>query len=469
MKVLFILPSAKSKYFDLDYHHGIAQLSSCLKKDGHETGLLVLSDFNPKVIHKKIQATKPDLLAYSFTSDHATLAKQAMEYTKRYGIYTLAGGVHTTMLPADIIEHCDAVCIGEGENALRDVANGKSVKEIPNLWVHRDGTVVKNETRPFLQDLDALPFSDRVLFDYQKSLDQDHRADFMAGRGCPFHCSYCVNDRLKKVAKGSYVRWHSPGYMIKEIKSVLENYDRIESICFQDDTFAMNIAWLDEFTSMYKQYIGMPFVCNLRVSTVTHQTVDLLSEAGCIEARIGIEQGNEELRYQMLRRKMDNKKIIQTIDMIKKANIQVFVYNMVGIPGETKETIQETIALNRQIKPDKLHVSMFRPYPGTALYDYCETNDLLSSKTTSSYFEPISTVQLPTISSSELEYYFRIFRVAVTYPRLTPIASFLAKIKLGKQTRLYDVLFKTALSVYFFTRAKLPKWMKKPLFKKIKA
>jgi radical SAM superfamily enzyme YgiQ (UPF0313 family) len=469
MKVLFILPSEKSKYFELDYHHGIAQLSSCLKEDGHKTELKVLSSFNPKTIDDTIKKSKPDLLAYSFTSDHAVLAKQVMNHTKHYGITTLAGGVHATMAPADIIAHCDAVCIGEGEQALRDVANGKSVEEIPNLWVHRDGTVIKNNTRPFLQNLDALPFSDRALFDYQKSLDQDHRADFMAGRGCPFHCSYCVNDKLKKVARGNYVRWHSPGYMIKEIKSVLENYDRIESICFQDDTFAMNVSWLDEFASIYKQQIGMPFVCNLRVGSINKQIVDLLSEAGCIEARIGIEQGNEELRHHMLRRKMDNQKIIQTVDMVKKAGIQVFAYNMVGIPGETRETIQETIALNRQIKPDKLHVSMFRPYPGTALYDYCVQNDLFSSKTTSSYFEPIATVQLPTISTSELEYYFRIFRVAVTYPRLTPIASVLAKIKLGKQTRLYDILFETALSVYFFTRAKLPNWIKKPIFKKFKA
>ena len=469
MKILFILPCVSSKYYELDYHHGIAQLSSVLKMAGHATELIILSTVDSDSIKNKLKDFKPDILAYSFTSDNAELAKQIMQHTKQFGIFTISGGIHTTMEPLDIISCCDAVCIGEGEDAFRDLAGGKHIEEISNIWYQKDGTVFKNKMRPFIEDLDTLPFSDRTVFDYQKSLDQDHRADFMAGRGCPFHCTYCANDGLRNLAEGRYVRWHSPEYIIEEIKRVISDYTGVESICFQDDTFALKKSWLQEFVSLYKLQIGMPFICNLRIGAVNENIVDLLAKAGCTEVRIGVEQGNEELRRMILRRNMDNREIIKTFEWIKKAGIKVFAYNMVGVPGETKETIEETIRLNQQIEPDKLHVSMFRPYPGTALYDRCIDDSLVTSESTLSYFEPVSTVQLPTISKSDLEYYFRIFRVAVLFPRLRPIASVLAKCKLGKKKTLYDVLYESALHVYFLLRSKLPEWIKRPLFRIIKA
>jgi len=119
-----------------------------------------------------------------------------------------------------------------------------------------------------MTDLDSLPFSDRVIFDYQRALDQDHRADFMAGRGCPFNCSYCINKFEQKLAPGSYVHYRSVANVPTEIKMVLEQYNGIESICFQDDTFALKKTWLTEFCQRYKHEIRLPFACNLRINSV---------------------------------------------------------------------------------------------------------------------------------------------------------------------------------------------------------
>ncbi len=467
MKILFVFPSASSKYTFVDYHHGIGLLSALLKREGHQTSLLQVTQFDKRQIDWAVDSFKPDILAYSFISDHKPLAVQVMKHLAPRRIFSIAGGVHPTLSPLDLVDYVDCVCIGEGEGTILEIVQGKPLAEISNLC-YKNGDIYNNPTRPFLEDLDSLPFSDRELFDYQKALDQDHRADFMAGRGCPFRCTYCINNQLYSIADGNYVRWRSVDNVLAEIKQVLNDYNRIESICFQDDTFALKKSWLEEFCNRYQQEIGLPFVCNLRVGSVNKETVEMLAAAGCIETRIGVEQGNETLRRNMLKRKMTNDQIIDTFTMIKKTGIKTFAYNMIGVPGETEETIQETIALNRQLQPDKLHISIFHPYPGTELYDQCVENGYLNEKTIESYFEPIASLTLPTISKAQVEYNFRIFRAAVMYPKLLPFVKILARIKIGRKKTLYDVGFQFAYRLFYMLQKRTPSFIREPLFKRLK-
>jgi len=157
----------------------------------------------------------------------------------------------------------------------------------------------------------------------------------------------------------------------------------------------------------------------------------MLAEAGCQEARIGVEQGNENLRRTILHRNMSNSEIVNTFAAIRRAGIKTFSYNMAGVPGETEEIIAETIELNRQIHPDKLHVSIFRPYPGTELYDLCMAKHYMTAETIESYLQPIASLELPTISKRNIEYYFRIFRTAVLYPKFLPLVKVLSKIRIN--------------------------------------
>ncbi len=252
----------------------------------------------------------------------------------------------------------DCVCVGEGEQTLLDIVDGKPVDQIPNLVRKVDGKIIQNSIQPLLEDLDQLPFPDRELFDYQNSLNQDHRADFMVGRGCPYRCTYCINNQMINLAPGRYVRLRSVSNILTEIKLVLHNYQNIESICFQDDTFALKRGWLVEFCDRYKREIGLPFVCNLRADRTDEEIVIVLKNAGCQEVRIGIEQGNESLRRSMLNRKMSNEQIIAAFQMLHKAGIKTFAYNMIGIPGETEQTVQETIRYDCYIMKQKYHLKM---------------------------------------------------------------------------------------------------------------
>lgn len=246
----------------------------------------------------------------------------------------------------------------KASKTLLDIVDGKPVDQIPNLVRKVDGKIIQNSIQPLLEDLDQLPFPDRELFDYQNSLNQDHRADFMVGRGCPYRCTYCINNQMINLAPGRYVRLRSVSNILTEIKLVLHNYQNIESICFQDDTFALKRGWLVEFCDRYKREIGLPFVCNLRADRTDEEIVIVLKNAGCQEVRIGIEQGNESLRRSMLNRKMSNEQIIAAFQMLHKAGIKTFAYNMIGIPGETEQTVQETIRYDCYIMKQKYHLKM---------------------------------------------------------------------------------------------------------------
>ena len=149
---------------------------------------------------------------------------------------------------------------------------------------------------------------------------------------------------------------------------------------------------------------------------------------------------------------------------LAKEGIKVWAFNMLGLPFETEETIKETIELNKKIKPDKVFISIFYPYPRTELYDLCKKNNWLTNIKINTYFEPISTLNQPTISKEKIEYYYRIFRIAVMYPNFIFIAKILAKIHLSKNTTFYDVIYLTAYKLFSILRTILHPKIKKKLF-----
>jgi anaerobic magnesium-protoporphyrin IX monomethyl ester cyclase len=240
----------------------------------------------------------------------------------------------------------------------------------------------------------------------------------------------------KYKGNGSFVRYRSVKNVIREMKGVLKEY-KTERILLHDDTFTLRKEWLNEFCSEYSKEIKMPFVANGRVETITEEIVKMLKKAGCMELKIGVEVGNDYIRTKVLKRNMSKEQIIDAFRLCDKYGIKTSSFNMIGIPFETEKNIKETIALNRKIKPYIMGVSVFRPYPGTELYDICKKNKWMSNRKINSYFEDVSILNLPTISPKKISYYHKIFKLEVYYPA----AAFFVKIllKLG----LYGLFTRT--------------------------
>jgi uncharacterized radical SAM superfamily protein len=276
----------------------------------------------------------------------------------------------------------------------------------------------------------------------------------MCSRGCPFHCSYCINTKLNELhnGKGKPVRYRSIENIITEIKGVASKYPRMKQVEFHDDTFTLRKEWLKEFCRAYKSEIGLPFACNVRPGTIDNEIPLLLKEANCTEVRIGIEAGNDFIRNKILKRNLSKENIIKDFKKFKDIGIRTWAFNMIGIPYETVSMIEETISLNKQVKADFAQVSIFVPYPGTETMRICEENGWLTDRTTETYFQNESPIDQPTLTVQQVAYYNRIFRWKVMYPKILPLIDLLCRIPIGKNRVAYDSIFPLIKKLYRFIK-----------------
>jgi anaerobic magnesium-protoporphyrin IX monomethyl ester cyclase len=418
VRICFVYPDigGVEQYGARKFYHGVGYLSSVLKRAGHETALIYL-DHEPieDAFMAQLAAIEPQLVAFSCTTHQYPYAERCANWIRRSlpGMVTLVGGTHATLVPDKVLANSpfDLVCVGEGEYALLDLATALQMEEdfahIPNLWLRRDGEAIRNPLRPLIADLDEIPFADREVFDFEDILTaNDGWVDLMAGRGCPYSCTYCSNPGLRERFKGlgKYVRFRSVDNVLAEIRSLARRY-AIKTLNFQDDVFTLDRSWVLQFGQDYGEEFAFPFWINSRVERINdEEMVAALAHAGCRGVRIGLESGNEELRASVLKRRMSNDEIRQAFALARKYGLDVYTCNMLGIPGETAEMIEQTIALNRQLQPAGMQFSVFYPYPMTELYDLCVRNGyLVEGEELDSYYECKSILRLPTLSDEELE------------------------------------------------------------------
>lgn len=418
MKVLFLYPDINVKGGALSYHFGIGSLSAVLKQGGHTTDLLYLyGSYDSAPLFKKIDEFKPDVLAVTTISFQYKYIRRMLKEIKDLGLFTVCGGPHVSLAPWELqkTEGLDAICIGEGEYPLLELVDrlesDDDITNIKNIWVKKDGRIYKNPNRHLIEDLDSLPFGDRELFDYQKVIESDYdRAVFMCSRGCPYSCNYCCNSGLRNLQDGRYVRFRSIGSITEEIEDVISKY-KIKSIYLNDDVFTQNKKYVSDFCSEYKKNINYPFEINTRVEHLAEDMLGILRDAGCYRVAMGIEQGDEKFRREVLNRKMSNNKIEQAFRLSKKAGIKAKSFNIVGFPFETFETHMETVKMNRLVQPNSLVVYIFEPYPGTPLYDICVKNNFIEKDSESREFisRTDTTLNMPQFSRKQILNCYRNF------------------------------------------------------------
>lgn len=458
MKVLFFHRNGEG--------FGIEYLSSVLKNAGHETELIFdpgagdieykfkvierIFDITEKMI-QKAKAYKPDLIAFSsITNLYPWVSKMAGLIKKNMDVPIIVGGLHPTLLPDFVIKNpsIDMICIGEGEEALIELVDsmqkGKINYATRNIWFKIDGQIIKNPARPLIQDLDSLPFPDKALFKKYGCFSE--RVFIMTSRGCPFQCTYCFNSYYRKLLNTSgfpYVRRRSVGNVIDELKFFKSKYPTKE-VYFCDDIFTMDDKWINNFCSIYKKEINLPFKAFVHPRTVKKEVMRLMRDAGCIYVDIGVEAGSEEVRKRVLKRMMSNQDIINAANILKEIGIDFCTLNMLGLPTETKQQMYETLELNMRLKPEGTIVAIFYPYPKTELTNYCIENKLITNEE----YEKIcngeggykdSFINIKGIDIGEAK------RLQILIPFLTRTPSFLhpliKKLPVNKFTRVLSIFF----------------------------
>lgn len=454
MNILFIysvddiLTPDKPLRTPAEMQFGISYMSSVLKQSGHSTRLLVLSRLlgkaNKKAIDRYLKEFQPRVACFTAVSTEYVFIRSIAQYiNKKYpDVFLLIGGSHVSLNPEGILaDGFDALCIGEGEYPALELVSQLEVCEIPshirNLWVKTGSGIEKNEPRPFLQNLDELPFPDREMWKKWVAGEGDHEP-VLLGRGCPFECTYCCNHALKKIAQGRYVRFRSTDNILKEINSIISRSSAIKDIYLEVETIGADKEWamdlcrkLKDLNSTLKDPLS--FGVNLRIAPNLDFAAlfAAFQKSNVTTVNIGVESGSERVRRDILNRFYSNQDIIDVVTLARKHNLKVNFYNLIGVPGETAEDFKETVSINRMCLPDKAYAHIFFPYPGTKLYAVCKEKGLLP-KTVNTRLERCAAVlDLPDFSKREIRKGFIWFDYNV-YKGRRPISKIMTKVFVSK-------------------------------------
>jgi radical SAM superfamily enzyme YgiQ (UPF0313 family) len=379
MRVLFIVDQ-------VDYEpQGIMLLASVLKSAGHEVQLAIASVEDPVAV---TAAFRPHVVAYSVITGSQRYYLALNRRIKQHfpNVVSVFGGPHPTFFPEVLLEDgLDGVCVGEGEWALVELVesvrpDGRLERfDIANWHLKDRGEVHRNTVRPYVEDLDSLPSPDYDLI-YQK--DPVYRRSkikhFVAGRGCPYDCTYCFNHAMRQIyaGKGRHVRMRSVGRVIEDVLYVRQRYP-LEFVVFLDDTFVLNRRWLEEFAAEYPKRVALPFFCNVRPNLVDAELVRLLKAAGCHSVSMGVETADERIREQLLGRNVTTEEILTAAELLRAAGLRFTTTNMIGLPGTGLEQDLQTMELNARCRPDYAYALIFQPYPRTWLGEYARQQGLL--------------------------------------------------------------------------------------------
>jgi anaerobic magnesium-protoporphyrin IX monomethyl ester cyclase len=395
---------------------GVLILSSLLKSNGHEVEGAMSKQEDVDAI---VERFKPDLIAYSvITGEEKELLALNKKLKEKHRFVSLWGGPHVTFSP-EIIEEkgVDIVCIGEGEYSMTELI-GKLEKKEPidqtqNLWVKKDGKVIRNPLGLLNENLDNLPFADRELF---KRFKKDSQFSMMAIRGCPYNCAYCFNHIFNKMykGKGKIVRQRSVDNVLKEIREI-ESKHKVSLFQFHDDTFILDRRWFKEFCEKYPNATDKPFICNVRCNLVDKEIADLLKSANCKVVYVGIEAGNEKIRNKLLKRNVSKEQMVNCTTLLNERGIKIFTQNIIGLPTSTIENDFETLYLNVECKPFFAWVSIFTPYPKTELAEIAKKVGFDELPET---YHKETVLKLP--HAQQVNNLHKLFSIGVEFPKAMP-------------------------------------------------
>ncbi len=359
MKILFVM--VKEDYID---PMNIELLSALAKRDGHDTFLNVLEHDN---LIEEMESIRPDVVAYSAKTGESNVmfrANRAIKTKYKDAVFTVMGGPHPTFnsmrmqlygedlkLPLTfsgpamprVVEDTalDALVVGEGDEAwpamLAALSDRRSLDDIPNVVTRtnrkRDGSVTLQERNMALDDL---PYLDRELVYTKTRLNDFGMRSLMAGRGCPFPCTYCFNAKYNAMykGKGKMLNRYSVDRLLAELEDMVRRH-KTQFIKFYDDVFVFRTDdWLIEFADKYPRAIGLPFHCLIR-SDLARRDPDMiayLKKAGIKSISMSIESGNPFIREHIFKRGMDAEDIRFAFDLCHKEGIHTFSNTILAVP-----------------------------------------------------------------------------------------------------------------------------------------
>jgi magnesium-protoporphyrin IX monomethyl ester (oxidative) cyclase len=407
MRVLLVLPP--STLYPGDVHFisfplGIGYLASILEKDKHNVQILdcVIEDQAPKrmngnayhiglsweEIKERIRKSQPDLVGISCSySVDFNNARKIAKITKELGdIPVVIGGAHSSALPIDTLndENVDYVVIGEGEETLSLLIESIEKQQLPEhidgLGFKKNNKFLINPKKKFIENLDGLPLPARHLFPMDKYiysrkihgflLKRQPYTTMITSRGCPQRCTFCTIHTIW----GRKWRARSPKNVVDEIEHLVKEYG-IREIHFEDDNISLSKSRMeaicDEIINR-KLDITWATPNGISVKTLDENIIRKMKKSGCYRLFLAIESGNQFVLNRVIRKGLSLETVKSVNAMLKKFGIERNGCFVIGMPGETKENIRDTIDFAKSLDLDTACFSIATPYPGSELYNMCK-------------------------------------------------------------------------------------------------
>ncbi len=318
-------------------------------------------------------------------------------------------GAHAAVLPAETLKASPAIdWVGrkEFDYTCKEATEGRPLSEIKGLSFRRDGKLIHNPERELIPDMDALPWvtdvykRDLTVEKYSIGYLKEPYLSFYTGRGCPAQCIFCL---WPQTIGGHKYRVRSPGNVAAEMAHAQKLFPQVQEFFFDDDTFTANLPRAREIAKLLKP-LGLTWSCNSRAN-VNYETLKLMKDCGLRLLLVGYESGNQEI-LNRIKKGITLDEARQFTKHCRDLGIVIHGTFILGLPVETKETIEETIRFAIELDVFSIQVSLAAPYPGTELFELARQNGWYAKqdKTAIVHQDGIqeSTLEYPGLSKEEI-------------------------------------------------------------------
>jgi radical SAM superfamily enzyme YgiQ (UPF0313 family) len=363
---------------------GLLYLAAYLRANGHLVAFRDSALFNDSHcnLQEIIQSFRPDLIGIYVSTVAVPVVAEltcALKQKNKH-IPIVIGGPHPTAMPYESFTQMpgiDYVVRGEGEKPLLNLVNalgrGEDMSKISALGYSRDGRTIVNHQMDLVEDIDSLPFPAYDLLssfcDYKPAAINYRRLPLAAvftSRGCPFRCVFCSSG-----SNEVKVRFHSPARTLEKMEYLVEHYN-VREIMINDDTFTVDnervYAICEKIEKLHRDR-GLIWCANIQVSTI--RSADLLKamkRSGCWLVMPGIESGNSDI-LKLIKKAIDLEKVREVFQWAREAGLYVKPSYIIGHPGETEATIEDTIRFAKSVYSHYPSFALMTPFPGTELWD----------------------------------------------------------------------------------------------------
>jgi radical SAM superfamily enzyme YgiQ (UPF0313 family) len=365
---------------------GIGYIAAVLEREGYKVKVLdmLIMKMSDAGMPGVIEDFKPDAVGFTAVTPVVKSAFRAAKLIKeKYpDIITFIGGPHATAMPDECLDNgMDFVVSGEGEETTIDLLrNTGSPENVSGILYKKNGEIIRTQERPFIQDLDAIPFPARHLFPPlsmykgQEALgSMNPVGTILTSRGCPYACKFCF-----KAVFGTRFRQRSAESVLEEWKLLVDRYG-VKEIAIVDDSFTTDIARVHKICDeLIRSKSKTRWSCpnGIRVDLGGYEMLKKMKDAGCYRVALGIESGSQRI-IDSIGKKIRLEQIEETVRNCRRAGIKTMGFYMLGNLEETEETMEETIKFAKRLNTDYAQFLIAIPYPGTFIYNEIKKNGKL--------------------------------------------------------------------------------------------